>query len=85
MTILCENHQLLNKMKSHANFAIRFCYSELINNAESSFATKQPKKLKMKLFCLAAVVTSTVIPDFLGDGLIVNDSLIDEEYLVSGS
>ncbi|CBY36094.1 unnamed protein product [Oikopleura dioica] len=35
----------------------------------------------MKLFCLAAVVTSTVIPDFLGDGLIVNDSLIDEEYL----
>ena len=35
----------------------------------------------MKLFCLTAIVTSTVIPDFLGDGVIVNDSLIDAEYL----
>ena len=34
----------------------------------------------MKLFCLAAIATSTVIPDFLGDGVIVNDSLIDAEY-----
>ena len=36
----------------------------------------------MKLFCLTAVVSSTVIPSFLGDGVIVNDSISYDKTLV---
>ena len=41
------------------------------------------KTLNMKLFCLTAVVSSTFIPNFLGDGVIVNDSISYEKTLVS--
>ncbi|CAG5109543.1 Oidioi.mRNA.OKI2018_I69.chr2.g4064.t1.cds [Oikopleura dioica] len=35
----------------------------------------------MKVFCLATIATASILPERLGQGVIVNDSIIDEEFM----